>query len=310
MTTNKEKIYMLKDSISYLYEKEGRSKSYIARLLSLERKTLTHIINNDWQLQQARGKRYLKPSNKKFLNKHRNLIKSRLDNDYELNEIAKELGVSRDYLTRTIIANDNILKKSSEDRYNRITRKSKDRRDKMRNSFITNNPISKIEGEEWKPILGYEGYFVSNMGRVKSYKSTYNAYQLLTPYPNILSGYHYVKIGKENLSVARLVGFNFIEGYSDKNNTIEHKDNNRNNNKWWNLKWVSQSENNLLAYKKGRKVVKCYSRNKKFQSLTIEGKYNFKTIRAFARWAGVSESQAHRYISGETPYNKSISFNY
>lgn len=44
---------------------------------------------------------------KSFLNKHRNLIKSRLDKDIQLKDIAKkELGVSIDYVTKTIIKQD------------------------------------------------------------------------------------------------------------------------------------------------------------------------------------------------------------
>ena len=35
--TQKEKIEMLKETITFLYEKEGRSKSYISRLLCVDR---------------------------------------------------------------------------------------------------------------------------------------------------------------------------------------------------------------------------------------------------------------------------------
>ena len=118
-TTNKEKIYLLKSTIEFLYCKEGRSKAYIAKLLDVDRSRLTKIINNEWKLEQA-NIRYMLPSNEKFLNKHRNLIKSRLNKDIQLKDIAKELGVSIDYVTKTIIKHDNVLLKALEDNNSRI----------------------------------------------------------------------------------------------------------------------------------------------------------------------------------------------
>ena len=38
--TNSEKAELLKDTIYQLYSKEGRSKSYISRLLEIDRKIL------------------------------------------------------------------------------------------------------------------------------------------------------------------------------------------------------------------------------------------------------------------------------
>ena len=75
--TNREKIDLLKSTIEFLYTKEGRPKSYIARLLEVDRKVLTGIIN-EWGLIQA-NTYHLTPSNKKFINKHKQLIKSRLE---------------------------------------------------------------------------------------------------------------------------------------------------------------------------------------------------------------------------------------
>ena len=63
--TQKEKIEMLKETITFLYEKEGRSKSYISRLLCVDRKTLVYKIN-EWSLIKANIS-YMKPSTLKFL---------------------------------------------------------------------------------------------------------------------------------------------------------------------------------------------------------------------------------------------------
>lgn len=303
--TNKEKIYLLKTTIEFLYCKEGRSKSYIAKLLDVDRSGLTKIINNEWKLEQA-NIRYMLPSNQKFLNKHRNLIKSRLDKDIQLKDIAKELEVSIDYVTKTIIKQDEVLMKALEDNNNR----KKENHNKLvanameKSSYDYN--IINFEDEVWLEILGYEDYMISNYGRVKSYSKRYKEYHLLTPSPNKNNGRLYVRIKDKNLQVSRLVGFAFVDDYSEENNTIEHEDNNVSNNFYANLKWVSQKENNKLAYEKGRIPAIAHSKSKHFKKIILDENYEFKTIRSFAKFIGKSETQAHRYIFKKTtnnPYN-------
>lgn len=98
--TQKEKIEMLKETITFLYEKEGRSKSYISRLLCVDRKTLVYKIN-EWSLIKANIS-YMKPSTLKFLNRNKQLILSRLNNDINVTDISKELGVSREIVYNVI----------------------------------------------------------------------------------------------------------------------------------------------------------------------------------------------------------------
>lgn len=300
--TNKEKIYLLKSTIEFLYCKEGRSKAYIAKLLDVDRSRLTKIINDEWKLEQA-NIRYMLPSNEKFLNKHRNLIKSRLDKDIQLKDIAKELGVSIDYVTKTIIKQDDVLLKALEDNNNRKKENhNKLVKDAMDKSSYDYNIVD-FEDEVWLGILGYDGYMVSNYGRVKSYSKRYKEYHLLTPSTNKNNGRLYVSIKDKNLQVSRLVGFAFVDGYSEENNTIEHEDNNVANNFYANLKWVSQKENNRLAYEKGRKPAISNTKSKHFKKIVLDNEYEFKTIRAFAKFIGKSETQAHRYIFNLTTNN-------
>lgn len=311
MTTHKDKVYSLKHSIVQLYEKEGRSKNYIASLLEVDRKVLTTVINNDWELVQGKGQRRLTPSNAKFLSRNRQLIKSKLDQDYKLKDIAVHLGVSVDYLTRTIIANDKVLARAKEDKQNRESVRAIERK----NSLLANSKLryykeGEIPDERWRPIKGHKGYEVSDYGRVRSFKSSYNKYVLLSLNINPVNGYNYIKIGTKGLKVSRLVAFNFVEGYSDIKNTVEHKNNKRTDDHYKNLMWVSQSENNKLAYEKGRAVSRRGSRTGKFKEIVVDNKYTFKTIRAFAKWANVSESQAHRYINKETEYHRDIKLVY
>ena len=50
---NREKIENNKDAINYMYCVEGKSKLLISKILKLDRKLLTHIINDEWKLIQG-----------------------------------------------------------------------------------------------------------------------------------------------------------------------------------------------------------------------------------------------------------------
>lgn len=308
-TKTENKIYELKDTIVFLYEKEGRSKNYISKLLNLNRKSLTKIINDEWKLISPSGRR-INPSNKKFLNRNKQFIKSKLDQDFTIKEISKMLNVKSYYLTDTIIIADDVLRKSLNDNMNRRKHNATARKNKMIENSSLNYNYEKIDNERWEDILGYDNYQVSDNGRIRKYIKTYDNYILLSLNKNAKNGYNYIKIGDSGLKVSRLVGFAFVDGHSAENNTIEHNDNIRDNDHYLNLKWVSQGENNKLAYEKGRKKSFPHSRNGKFKEIIIDDKYRFKTIVAFAKWENVSPTQASRYISGESKYTRDIKLIY
>jgi hypothetical protein len=180
---------------------------------------------------------------------------------------------------------------------------------KKKKSHFNYNCVSK-PNEEWKPILGYENYYISNKGRVKKYIKTNKSYILLTQNHNTKNQRSYVKIHKKGLQISRLVGFSFIPGYDKQHNTIDHIDGNVNNNNASNLRWVSQSENNKAAYSNHRTVNIAYSRHPRFKKIVIDKQYEFKTIRAFAKFYHVSESQAQRYLNHECKFEHAIKFYY
>lgn len=307
--TNREKIELLKDTICFLYEKEGRSKSYISRLLDLDRTLLTKIINTEWKLEKA-NKHYIKPSTEKFLNKNKEFIISKLRQNVTIKDIAKLLNVDTKVLYN-LFDKDKQLNHEHKEYIKRMNKRHENRIEELKNNSGRVYDFEEIEGEEWKEILGYPNYFVSTEGRVKKYIKAYDSFILLS---QCLSGQYadryYVRIENKNLQVARLVGFAFIDGHSEEKNTIDHKDNNPQNNKSSNLQWVSQSENNQLAYDRGRKKAIAYEKHGKFKKIILNGTYEFKTIRALAKFCGVSETQMHRYIDGETESNFKIEFIY
>lgn len=311
--TQKEKIELLKNTISFLYEKEGRSKSYISRLLDVDRKILSKKII-EWNLTKANIS-YMTPSTEKFLNKNKQLIISRLNDNIFITEIARELNVDRKKIYN-IIEKDKELNNYYKQYQKRMKDFHEERIEKQKEESIYNYSFEELDNEIWKEIMGYDGYYVSNMGRIKKYVKTYDTFILKSlSLSNVDKNRYYVSLttidGKtRNLQVARLVGFAFVEGYSEEKNTINHIDKNTLNNMASNLEWVSQSENNKHAYDTGRSKVKSYQKNGKFKKIILNDTYEFKTIKALAKFCGVSETQMQRYISNECKHNYKIEFIY
>lgn len=308
-----DRINMLKNTIEFLYCKEGRSINYISLLLEINRSKLTDAIR-EWNFVQGNFNR-MKPSNQKFLNKNRNFIKSKLDSDWTIKEIASKLNVKKNYL-EYIISRDSVLKKSMLDKNNRVfieSARKKEEKVQSKNERIQKYKFNDYDGEVWKKILGYDNYYISNFGRVKTFDYNLNIFKLITAFPNKNNSrlYVYITVNREKkaFQVSRLVAHSFVEGHSEKNNTVEHIDNDVQNNHYLNLKWVSQSENNKLAYEKGRNSAIAYSKLGKFKYILLDDMYEFKTVRALAKFINKSETQTRRYIDNEVsnnPYNIKI----
>lgn len=119
------------------------------------------------------------------------------------------------------------------------------------------------DGEEWRPIAGYEGeYEVSNYGRVRScgfIQTAANGRRILMR-PRLLTqqmtkdGYFRVEISKQGkqkrFAVHRLVADAFIPN-PDSKPQVNHIDSNRGNNRVENLEWVTSSENTIHGYRYG-----------------------------------------------------------
>lgn len=301
------KIVELKDAIYQLYCKEGRSAVYISKLFKINRKNLGLQLK-EWKFEKLKVKR-ITPANKKLLNKYKSLILSRLKNNISLKDISTEIKISYikiQYLYKL----DNDLVKAVEEYKERL----KQQHVNIINNFIQksnrNYEIQPLEGEVWKPILGYEEYEISNKGRVKHLATGYNKFYLLSLNVNQKNNRLYVTLcnnnnnKKENLQVARLVGFNFCNGYSKINNTINHKDGNVQNNDFSNLEWVSQSDNNLNSYRILNRKINKGIRGKFI--IVYKNKFTFKTVAAFARFINKSETQIRRYLETPEKYNIKI----
>ncbi len=113
--------------------------------------------------------------------------------------------------------------------------------------------------EEWKDIKGFEGYQISNYGRVKSlnYRRCGNTKLLKKIINNFKDNYHVVNLsknGKHVLSrVHRLVATAFIPNPNNKP-YVNHLDGCKTNNHISNLEWCTSSENAQHAYNAGLKI--------------------------------------------------------
>ena len=129
--------------------------------------------------------------------------------------------------------------------------------------------------ENWLPIVGYENYEVSDLGRVKNVKSS----RILKPQLNSLGYFHVAlwenKNKKQNM-IHRLVLQTFLPIVEMKE--VNHKNHNKNDNRLENLEWCSRSENQRFKKKrKGltSKYVGVYwfkNRNKWYSSCRLNGK--------------------------------------
>lgn len=127
--------------------------------------------------------------------------------------------------------------------------------------------VESLEGEEWKPVVGYEGYYrVSNKGRLlaeRRYFERKNGVrqfckeQIVAARSLINTGYYTVNLIKDgcfkHFLVHRLVAEHFVDnpfGYP----FVNHKDENKRNNSADNLEWCDASYNQRYGTVQERRI--------------------------------------------------------
>lgn len=109
--------------------------------------------------------------------------------------------------------------------------------------------------EEWLTVKGFEGYQVSNLWRVKSFRRK----KIKILKPGVTGGgYYQVYLQQNNykkrFQLSRLVAIHFIKNLYNKKQ-VNHINGNKSDNTVKNLEWVTCSENIKHAYKTGLKKV-------------------------------------------------------
>lgn len=98
--------------------------------------------------------------------------------------------------------------------------------------------------EQWKEVEGYSRYTVSTFGRVWDTKNDCEVSQVLNGIPQ----YYYVNMTNNDNQrkmerVNRLVAIAFVDGRSEEFDVSDHKDRNKLNNHYTNLRWTDHSGN-------------------------------------------------------------------
>lgn len=124
-----------------------------------------------------------------------------------------------------------------------------------------------MENEIWKPIKGYEGYYdISNMGNVRVKDRIVYCGRGINPkirkgrirkqgiYRN---GYKKITLSvngvQSTILIHRLVAIHFIPNPENKPQ-VNHKDGDKTNNRFDNLEWVTNGENQKHAFMNGLKI--------------------------------------------------------
>lgn len=120
-----------------------------------------------------------------------------------------------------------------------------------------NKDSNDLIGEIWKNVDGFNGYMVSNLGRVKNGIGHILTQSFSREYL-ILGLTRIVKNQKERKTVRvhRLVAQAFCGGLTDEKNTVNHIDNVKTNNISTNLEWSTMMENKRSSYKSGQNKYK------------------------------------------------------
>lgn len=166
--------------------------------------------------------------------------------------------------------------------------------------------IENLEGEIWKPIIGFEGlYEVSNMGRVKSlHYWGGNRVSIMKPkknerYVSIMlckNGIHKTKL------VHRLVYEAFVAtlpkykrtGCGNDIYVINHKDENKHNNRLENLELVTHKQNINYGTAKKR-ISEKQKNNKKHSKMVYQYTLDYRLVKT---WPSTEECGRNGYNEG------------
>lgn len=152
--------------------------------------------------------------------------------------------------------------------------------------------------EIFKPIPNFDGYEISNYGRVISYKSKKPREMTINKYSN---GYCFVSLSKNGIVksylVHRLVMMTFKPIENMEQLEVNHLDCNRENNHLDNLEWVTSKEN-----KEYRDKLKHTPKAKTIEVTMLKTgeKLYFNSMTECAEYYGITRKAINKYLQTDT----------
>lgn len=173
--------------------------------------------------------------------------------------------------------------------------------------------------EQWKEINGYDGYSVSNTGKIKSFRrKSYKENGLTLTPETSYKGYEQVSLYKDGKKhqklVHRLVAEAFIPNPENKPE-VNHKDTDKSNNKVSNLEWSTSSENTIHAYKNGlydnlKESLSISGPNRHPPVRVVETGKIYRSQRELSNELNLCEQSVSRCLKGGSKSTKGYHFEY
>lgn len=171
--------------------------------------------------------------------------------------------------------------------------------------FMEQETLTTAANEVWRPIAGYEGlYEVSSLGQVRSLDRIINEIFKGTPYTRnikgrvlrqrkIYRGYCAITLKNKSLFIHRIVAEAFVPN-PDNLPEINHKDENKLNNRADNLEWCDRLYN--VNYGTG-----IQRREKTIEQLTLDGQHvaYYTSIKNAERQLGFNQSYITKACRGK-----------
>jgi hypothetical protein len=168
--------------------------------------------------------------------------------------------------------------------------------------------------EQWKPVVGFEGYEVSDQGRVRSLERicrTVNSYRLkpriLKPQRDKQTSYVGVALCVEGVQASYRIHVLVLEAFvgpRPAGQQTRHLDGVRTNNRLTNLAWGTPKQNSDDVDRHGTRSIGSHRYNAKLQASDIPG---IRTARAagvpfklIAAQYGVTKNAICQVVSGRT----------
>ena len=166
--------------------------------------------------------------------------------------------------------------------------------------------------EIWKEIYNYDVlYEVSNLGRVRTRYDKYKGYTEDYRYLKAIdNGNGYLRFNwrlngrQRTVYLHQLVAQAFIEN-PNKYNEINHKDENKYNNKMENLEWCEHIYNCRYGTRNQRAKIK-----KQIPVKCVEANLNFSSIKEAAEWANVCITAISNCLNGRSKSCRGYTWRY